>query len=86
METNYCTEFVAVLSNQPQGGFITRKPMPPVLVAGNGDDNFFGSFFQRSWDPQPADPRLVDQRPVDPRRRAGGQYYRQAQPQSGWGW
>ena len=27
-ETNYRTEFVAVLSNQPQGGFITRKPTP----------------------------------------------------------
>ena len=25
-ETNFRTEFVAVLSNQPQGGFITRKP------------------------------------------------------------
>jgi hypothetical protein len=25
-ETNYRTEFVAVLSGQPQGGFITRKP------------------------------------------------------------
>ena len=25
-ETNYRTEFVAVLSNQPQGGFITRRP------------------------------------------------------------
>jgi hypothetical protein len=24
-ETNYRTEFVAVLSNQPHGGFITRK-------------------------------------------------------------
>ena len=89
-ETNYRTEFVAVLSNQPQGGFITRKPTPPVLVARAGDDNFFGSFFQRSWEPQPqpGDPRLVDQRPVDPRRRGGGQYYRQAQPQpqQGWGW
>src|SRR5262249_28515925 len=31
-ETNYRTEFVAVLSNQPQGGFITRKPTP-VRVA-----------------------------------------------------
>ena len=29
-ETNYRTEFVAVLSNQPQGGFKTRKPTPPV--------------------------------------------------------
>src|SRR5581483_3439108 len=28
-ETNYRTEFVAVLNNQPQGGFITRKPTPP---------------------------------------------------------
>ena len=27
-ETNYRTEFVAVLSNQPQGGFITRKVTP----------------------------------------------------------
>jgi hypothetical protein len=25
-ETNYRTEFVAVLSDQPQGGFITRRP------------------------------------------------------------
>ena len=50
-ETNYRTEFVAVLSNQPQGGFITRKPTADVLVA--SDDGFgFGSFFQRSWDSQ----------------------------------
>ena len=35
-ETNYRTEFVAVLSNEPQGGFITRKPTPPeVSVAGD---------------------------------------------------
>jgi hypothetical protein len=33
-ETNYRTEFVAVLSGQPQGGFITRKPT--VNVAGDG--------------------------------------------------
>src|SRR5436853_526109 len=33
-ETNYRTEFVAVLSNQPQGGFITRRPTPTVRVAG----------------------------------------------------
>ena len=32
-ETNYRTEFVAVLSNQPQGGFITRTPTTDVLVA-----------------------------------------------------
>ena len=34
-ETNYRTEFVAVLSNQPQGGFITRQVTPPdPLMAG----------------------------------------------------
>ena len=44
-ETNYRTEFVAVLSNQPQGGFITRKPTE-VRVA---DDNGFFNFFQRRW-------------------------------------
>src|SRR5262247_629574 len=43
-ETNYRTEFIAVLSNQPQGGFITRKPTPDVAA---GDDGF-GFFFQRS--------------------------------------
>ena len=32
-ETNYRTEFVAVLSNQPQGGFITRKPTAPPPMA-----------------------------------------------------
>ena len=29
-ETNYRTEFVAVLSNQPQGGFITREKSPDM--------------------------------------------------------
>ena len=32
-ETNYRTEFVAVLSNQPQGGFITRKPSTESVIA-----------------------------------------------------
>src|SRR3954469_15329430 len=36
-ETNYRTEFVAVLSNQPQGGFITRKPTPRVDVMMGSD-------------------------------------------------
>ena len=75
-ETNYRTEFVAVLNNQPQGGFITRKPTADVLVAnGNagGDDGFFGFFnFPRDRAPQPVNTR--------PR---GGQYYRQWQP-GGW--
>src|SRR5262249_24990070 len=33
-ETNYRTEFVAVLSNQPQGGFITRRPSLGVNFCG----------------------------------------------------
>ena len=48
-ETNYRTEFVAVLSNQPQGGFITRQPTADLRIAddnGWGDDDF-DFFFQR---------------------------------------
>src|ERR1700737_414405 len=51
-ETNYRTEFVAVLSNQPQGGFITRRPTPTVRVAGPGEGFTPFSFFQRR-DPEP---------------------------------
>jgi hypothetical protein len=40
-ETNYRTEFVAVLSNQPQGGFITRMPSQNTAVA--RDDGGYGS-------------------------------------------
>ncbi|HZL70793.1 MAG TPA: hypothetical protein VFC29_26060, partial [Candidatus Limnocylindrales bacterium] len=65
-ETNYRTEFVAVLSNQPQGGFITRKVTPPdALVAsdnGWGDDGF--SFFQRNGNFQTGN------------KRRRGDYYR----------
>jgi hypothetical protein len=52
-ETNYRTEFVAVLSNQPQGGFITRRPtvVDPDVVASGSDDRF-GFFFPR-LNPQP---------------------------------
>jgi len=50
-ETNYRTEFVAVLSNQPQGGFITREVTPKIDVAG---DDYRGSpgwfFFPGNWD------------------------------------
>ena len=74
-ETNYRTEFVAVLNNQPQGGFITRQPTANIEIA---SDDGFGSFFQRSWGAQTGDPR-----------RRGGQYYPQVQPgyrqlQPGW--
>jgi len=68
-ETNYRTEFVAVLNNQPQGGFVTRRPTVDVPVAsGNswGDGGF--GFFP---DPQTGNTR-----------RSGGQYYHQVQ--QGW--
>jgi hypothetical protein len=80
-ETNYRTEFVAVLSNHPQGGFITRKPTaPPMEMAsddgwGNGGNGFGGNgfFFFGQRDPAP--------QPVNPRRRGGQyQYYQPAQP------
>jgi len=34
-ETNYRTEFVAVLNNQPRGGFLMRRPTVNVPVARN---------------------------------------------------
>ena len=68
-ETNYRTEFVAVLSNQPQGGFITRKP---TVDDGFIDSDYFGSdgggfnpFFQRSSSPQ------AGNQPANARRRSG---------------
>jgi hypothetical protein len=65
-ETNYRTEFVAVLSNQPQGGFITRRPSTDALVASDDvrDDNGFGGFVQRNWNYQTGNAR-----------RQGGQAY-----------
>jgi lipoprotein-anchoring transpeptidase ErfK/SrfK len=64
-ETNYRTEFVAVLNNQPQGGFVTRRPTADVVASDNAwGGEGFGFFFQRNPDPQTGYPR--------PR---GGQYY-----------
>lgn len=80
-ETNYRTEFVAVLNNQPQGGFITRRPTaPPMAVASddgwdNGGNGFGGNgfFFFGQRDPNP--------QPVQRRQRGGQyQYYQPAQP------
>jgi hypothetical protein len=67
-ETNYRTEFVAVLNDQPQGGFVTRRP---TVVASDNDwgNNGFGSFFQRNWNSQPSYTR--------PR---ANQYYQPMQP------
>src|SRR5215468_9088790 len=44
-ETNYRTEFVVVLNNQPQGGLAMRRRQDDFRVAGRGGwDDFFGSF------------------------------------------
>jgi hypothetical protein len=58
-ETNYRTEFVAVLNNHPQGGFVTRRPTVDVNVASDygWNDNGFGSFFQGNWGSNTGDPR-----------------------------
>jgi hypothetical protein len=60
-ETNYRTEFVAVLNNQPQGGFVTRKPTinVPVASRNNGWGNGFGFFFQGNSQPGYARPRAA---------------------------
>src|SRR3954468_24113057 len=44
-ETNYRTEFVAILRDQPQGGFITREPTDDIF----GEDEL-SSFASRDWD------------------------------------
>ena len=69
-ETNYRTEFVAVLRNQPQGGFVTRRPTVDVeVVSDNGwGDGGFGFFFPRNPDPQTGNAR-----------RRGGQNYQPMQ-------
>ena len=49
-ETNYRTEFVVVLNNQPQGGFANRARTPDMRVARGGYDdgfNFFGFGYNR---------------------------------------
>jgi hypothetical protein len=52
-ETNYRTEFVAVLSNQPQGGFITRQPTNDGNFASDDVRSDTGFFPRGSWDNAP---------------------------------
>ncbi|WP_027584929.1 L,D-transpeptidase [Bradyrhizobium sp. Ai1a-2] len=59
-ETNYRTEFVAVLNDQPQGGFKMRRPTVVDVPVASGNDwgnNGFGFFFQPNWNSQPGNPR-----------------------------
>jgi ribosomal protein L14 len=46
-ETNYRTEFVAVLSDQPQGGFITRMKSPDMIARDDG--GYGGGFGYGGW-------------------------------------
>jgi hypothetical protein len=85
-ETNYRTEFVAVLNNHPQGGFITRKPTPTEVLADNtgwGNDGF-GSFFQRGWGYAP--PPNAPQRggPAQPGNPRGGWNSQDGWSSQGW--
>ncbi len=54
-ETNYRTEFIAVLSNQPQGGFKTRRPTVnvPVATITPWNNGGFFSFFDQPSPPPP---------------------------------
>src|SRR5450755_2640493 len=71
-ETNYRTEFVAVLSNQPQGGFITRQPTTDGNFASDDFRSDTGFFFSRGkWDFQTGNtPRRGDYRRVYDNRPA----------------
>ena len=72
-ETNYRTEFVVALRDQPQGSLITRARSPDVRVA--GDSGFFGFFRPRDSKPQFDNPRW----------RSGGSYDRpDRRRQPGW--
>jgi hypothetical protein len=58
-ETNYRTEFVVVLSNQPQGGFANRARTPNTNLAGRDGDGFgfnrLGDWFSSGNSPPPRD-------------------------------
>ena len=85
-ETNYRTEFVAVLSNQPQGGFITRERTPMVAAADPYGDDGVGWFFQRGWGSQSGNSPQRGWGPQgwgpQPAQRSGSP---QPAPQRGWG-
>jgi hypothetical protein len=65
-ETNYRTEFVVALNNQPQGGLITRRSTPQVREARREEPSGFSFFRPSGWGFQ--------QQYDNPPRR-GGQYY-----------
>jgi len=66
-ETNYRTEFVVALNDQPQGGLITRAGSPDARVTRRSADDGFG-FNRGGWNSQ-----------YDNSRRRDDQYYYQRQ-------
>jgi hypothetical protein len=66
-ETNYRTEFVVALNNQPQGGLITRARSSDTRVARRNADDGFG-LNRGGWNSQ-----------YDNKGRRDGQYYYQRQ-------
>jgi hypothetical protein len=81
-ETNYRTEFVVVLNNQPQGGLAMRKRPADVRVAvrnARGDDGS-GSNLRRDWDSQYGNTRQPGGQNYD--QRPDGLFYFQRQPGS----
>ena len=73
-ETNYRTEFVVALNNQPQGGLVTRAPSPDVRVARRDEGGFWGGWGFNNYTPQRGGPTS------DPRQN-NQNYYR---PQRSW--
>jgi hypothetical protein len=75
-ETNYRTEFVAVLSDQPQGGFKTRRPTPAVSVpvaSSNPWSGGGGGFFSFGYLEEPPSKRKA----VKPRPGGAKSYSKQ---------
>jgi len=91
-ETNYRTEFVVVLNNQPRGG-IANRPRSPVFRVASPDAGFWGNFFgwnrQNGWDsqygygnaPRRGSPSY-DQRQNGRYQQQDGRYYYQRQQNS----
>jgi hypothetical protein len=84
-ETNYRTEFVVVLNDQPQGGFITRKPSVVQVARDNYGDDYYGYNRQGggwgfqwgtpSYGNQYGNPRQPARPYYDPRQSGGQSYF-----------
>ena len=87
-ETNYRTEFVVALHNQPQGGLAMRRASTEVRVArGNAGDNYgFMSWFGGQYYNQRQGSQYYNQRPDSQyySQRQGNHNYNQRR--QGWFW